>query len=123
MNPLKSHRPMVVPQTLGVRLEIAKAIRALFSHGDVQKFDPSQPRVPAGNPDGGQWTNENEEPQNSVDVQSILGRAKQLAVSRASMSRCVDLCYPLLERIQPPGSDRNEFDFRKCLNQCLGLNR
>jgi hypothetical protein len=22
----------------------------------LQKYDPNQPRVPAGNPDGGQWT-------------------------------------------------------------------
>ena len=24
----------------------------------VYKYDPNQPRVPAGNPDGGQWTDE-----------------------------------------------------------------
>jgi len=23
---------------------------------DAQKYDPTQPRVPAGHPDGGQWT-------------------------------------------------------------------
>lgn len=26
-----------------------------------RKYDPDQPRVPAGNPDGGQWTNGNDE--------------------------------------------------------------
>jgi hypothetical protein len=25
-------------------------------HPDEQKYNPGQPRVPAGNPDGGQWT-------------------------------------------------------------------
>jgi len=54
---------------------------------------------------------------------SIMQRARQLAASRADMKRCIDLCYRLLERFQPPGSDRNFFDFQKCLNACLGVNR
>lgn len=114
---------MAVPPTLGVRLEIMKAIRTLASQDTVQKFDPDQPRVPVGNFDGGQWTSEGSDAAGNTEVPAIMRQAKQLAASRASMSRCVDLCYPLLERFQPAGSDRNEFDFRKCLNECLGLNR
>jgi hypothetical protein len=76
-----------------------------------------------GSPGGGQWTSGDGEAEGNVDVQDILAKAKQLAATRAAMSRCVDLCLPLLLRIQPPGSDRNEFDFRKCLNACLGLNQ
>lgn len=52
----KSNRQYAVPQTLEVRLEIAKAIRKLFDLDTVAKFDPNQPRVPAGHSDGGQWT-------------------------------------------------------------------
>jgi len=78
-----------VPQTLQVRLEIAKAIQKLFAPeqqrfsadaelAKIQRdqeeiaqivrdawrilgkagFNPNEPRVPAGNPDGGQWTRE-----------------------------------------------------------------
>jgi hypothetical protein len=39
------------------------------------------------------------------------------------MDECVNQCMHLLIRPQPPGSDRNEFDFRKCLNRCLGINQ
>lgn len=31
---------------------------ALQVRGYLRKFDPNEPRVPAGNPDGGQWTTE-----------------------------------------------------------------
>src|SRR5580658_3705974 len=121
MNPCRPRILTAVPQTLAVRLEIMKAIRSLALDDSVEKFDPDQPRVSAGNRDGGQWASDSSA--DDVDPAEILARAKQLAASRASMSRCVDLCYPLLERFQPAGSDRNEFDFRKCLNECLGLNR
>jgi hypothetical protein len=55
-------RQMAVPKTLEARLEIIKAVHALMGLNGEQsyarKFDPDQPRVPAGNPDGGQWTSE-----------------------------------------------------------------
>ena len=92
-------------------------IRGLGS--DLMKFNPDQPRVPAGNPDGGRWTGGAGKSTDDADLKEIFTRAKQLAIGRASMNRCIDLCYPLLERLQPAGSDRNEFDFRKCLNECL----
>lgn len=53
MIPDKPDRLMAVPKTLEARLEIMKAIQALAAQDAVQKFDPDQPRVPAGNPDGG----------------------------------------------------------------------
>ncbi len=102
-------------------------------------FDPNQPRVPAGSSEGGQWTDSGagtaplggqstsgdsrDADREKADMQDILARAKHLAASSASMNRCIDLCYPLLERFKRPGSDKNETDFRKCLNACLGLNR
>ena len=89
----------------------------------ARKFDSDQPRVPAGSSEGGRWTRDRNESGEAVDVHDILERAKVLAASHAAMGRCVDLCLPLLNRFQAPGSDRNQFDFRKCLNACLGLNR
>jgi hypothetical protein len=120
-----------------VEIRMARLARLLD-----RKYDPNQPRLPAGQPDGGQWTGDTSatheligvRPISSqstvhdsgdaadVSVGSILNAAKILAASRASMNKCIALCYPLLERFQPPGSNLNEFDFRKCLNACLGLN-
>lgn len=40
----------------------------------------------------------------------------------ASRSDCIEKCYHLLERILPfPGSDKNTWDFHKCVNECMGL--
>jgi len=85
------------------------------------KYSPDQPRVPAGNPDGGQWTSE----EGSTDVNAILGRARQLAATRRSNKylECLDLCSPILERWQTPGADFNQWDFHRCMNECLGDNR
>jgi hypothetical protein len=46
-----------VPNTLHARFEIAYAIRKLCPT-ELRKagFDPNEPRVPAGSPQGGQWT-------------------------------------------------------------------
>lgn len=93
------HILTAVPQTLEVRLELAKAIRTLLASDDnrnrlqrrvetrvayqdpealarsipqaarecasavsafmtLRKYSPDQPRMPAGNRDGGQWTSE-----------------------------------------------------------------
>jgi hypothetical protein len=114
----------------------------------ARKFDSTQPRDDQGrwtDVGGGQWTAEpaateatgseaeraatettgsGTAAQDSGDdlVQNILEKARKLTAGAADMKRCIDLCHPLLERFQRPGSDRNEFDFRKCLNACLGLN-
>jgi hypothetical protein len=79
--------------------------------------------VPAGSREGGQWTGDGGDNGESADVKEILAKAKQLAASNASVGKCVDACMHLLERPRIGGSDRNEFDFRKCLNACLGINR
>lgn len=101
-----------------------------------RKFDPNQPRVPKGQPEGGQWTSDGEgdsqpvplvpprsQPDgDAVGVSAILAKAKQLAASGTTpYQRCLNLCFPILERALPfPGSDRNTFDFHKCMNACLG---
>ena len=102
-----------------------------------RKFSPDQPRVPAGSREGGQWTggqaggsesqgsSANGSGSDSVDAQfrTFLEKSRQLAAAgKSAYQRCSDLCYPLLERFQPAGSDRNTFDFYKCLNVCLGKN-
>jgi len=76
MIPFKSHSLSAVPKTLGVRLEIMKAIHTLAAQDDVRKFDPNQPRLSAGNPDGGQWTSDGGRPAENAGVNEILERAK-----------------------------------------------
>jgi len=60
----------------------------------------------------------------ALEVQSIIDTAQQLNVAAGpdAYQKCLDLCYPLLERFQPPGSDRSTWDFHKCMNACLGRN-
>jgi hypothetical protein len=107
------------------------------------KYSPDQPRVPTGYRDGGQWTSDGasgsaqdssgvpsekpgdaEEANRKADVQTILAAAKRLrlATSPQDYQKCLDLCYRLLERPLPRWSDRNTFDFHKCMNACLGRN-
>jgi len=119
MIPYRSNRLTALPRSLATRLEILKAIRALAAQDDLRKYDPDEPRVPAGNPDGGQWTSETD-----TDVSAIVAEAKHLNLAGDPdvYQKCLDLCYPLLERIQPPWSDRNTWDFHKCMNACLGRN-
>lgn len=82
----------------------------------IHKYDPNQPRD-----DHGRWSDVGGGQGNGESiVQGILARAKQLAARSTPMSRCIDICSPILERFQLPGIDRNETDFRKCLNACLG---
>jgi hypothetical protein len=94
-------------------------------------FDPNQPRVPAGSPDGGQWTgggggggsSAGSPTASGSTLEKIVSLARRIAAgSPLDYQRCLDLCYPLLERRQRPGSDRNKWDFHKCMNACIGLN-
>jgi hypothetical protein len=50
------------------------------------KFDPSQPRVPAGNPDGGQWTDTGAGSITSEESLSLSG-------ARRISSGLEDLCW------------------------------
>jgi hypothetical protein len=92
-----------------------------------RKFDPNQARVPKGQPEGGQWASDGTsdapapEQNGTADVQTIISRAKKLAaMGGLSYQTCLNLCYPILERFSRPGSDKNTFDFHKCMNDCLG---
>lgn len=87
-----------------------------------RKYRPDQLRD-----DHGRWADEGarlapEQTQDAADIQSILDKAKQLAISNYSSKylRCLDLCAPILERFQPKGSDINEWTYRRCIAACMG---
>jgi len=44
---------------------------------------------------------------------------RRFAAGPKTYQRCLDLCYPLLERFQPPGVDYNKWDFHRCMDACL----
>ena len=90
-------------------------------------FDPNQPRVPAGVADGGQWTSTggtSETTNGSATLAKIVAVARRITIAGSPLNyqRCLDLCYPLLERSQHPAGDRNMWDFHRCMNACLKLN-
>ncbi len=85
-----------------------------------RRYNPdwaSQPRVPGGNPDGGRWTDGGR-----ADEGVPPSHVSQLSIEPYSDEylRCLDRCYPLLERYQGAGSDRNKWDFHRCMSTCLG---
>jgi hypothetical protein len=84
------------------------------------RFNPNwqdQPRVPRGNTGGGQWTDGG-----AQGVTQITAMVRRLGGRKLSYNACVNLCLPLLDRKQGPGSDINYWDFQKCMNICLGRN-
>lgn len=112
-------------EVASLRFELALLKEVLKARNAKKSgFDPNQPRVPAGNSDGGQWANGGGEGSTSGNtaVHSILGLARQFAASGYSPSylKCLDICSPLLERFQPSGSDRNKYDFHRCMRVCIG---
>jgi hypothetical protein len=137
-----------VPRTLHVQLEIAKAIHTLTSKhegellgsrdgnpslGKAAADDPAHPGWPAGTPGGkgGQFRPKDsaanapdQQAETRNDVQAIIATARRLKLAGRldAYQKCLELCYPLLERRQPPGSDFNTFDFHKCMNACLARN-
>jgi hypothetical protein len=58
-------------------------------------------------------------------VAEVLRKAKSLnlTASPADYQKCLNICYPILERPKRPGSDINKYDFHRCMSACLGINR
>ncbi len=68
-------------------------------------FNPDEPRVPAGNPDGGQWTTDgsNSEERN-----------------RERKAKCIEQCnYLLLRPLPYRWSDLNRNAFLRCIDDCM----
>jgi hypothetical protein len=115
------------------------------------KYAPDQPRVPAGQTGGGRFasgdggggtttavdyappaadTHVADSTQGfseSSDIGSLsegTGQAPAGNIVVADQkSECIEECYTLLERAKiDPGSNLNEFDFHKCVNDCMNRN-
>jgi hypothetical protein len=57
----------------------------------------------------GRWTTEG----NTANTQVAATRRQD------RKSQCIDECYRILERWEPPGSYRNTWDFHNCVNECM----
>lgn len=97
-----------------------------------RKYSPDQPRD-----DHGRWADTGKEASSGTETDSgkekevpssdpteilALARRLKLVGGLGSYAECLNLCYPVLERRQAAGSDRNTFDFYKCMNACMGRN-
>ena len=73
----------------------------------LRKYSSDQPRDWHG-----RWTN-------GTDAVGSRQSQIKLAGDADLMALCVERCYQILERKKPyKWSDKNEFDFRRCLNEC-----
>jgi hypothetical protein len=83
-----------------------------------------EPSIPAGIPsDGGQIFGPARN--NAVWGLQIENFSRPMTIassdsSRSKYDRCLDLCYPILERPQPRGSDINKYAFHRCMARCMG---
>ena len=72
---------MAMPQTLETHIEIMQAVHQLMAERanetGLRKFDPGQPRVAAGNPDGGEWTGEGAGPGGATLVARRISPARE----------------------------------------------
>ena len=87
-------------------------------HDELGRFDfGKKPEAQTADEDAGG----EEEDSASVTPAEIIATAKRenLAARPDKYMKCLDLCYPLLERRKPPGSDVNTWDFIKCMNACM----
>lgn len=78
----------------------------------LAKYSPNQPRVPAGNPGGGDWT--------SGDGGAGSSDAEVAANDPAKWLECLEDCHQILDRNWSyRWSDINRYDFLKCMNECM----
>ena len=118
---IANRKTLLAMQLLTLELKLDVLIQEL-----ERRYDPDQPRVPAGRSGGGQWTSQGAIAPHGASFTEIVATARELRLSAINPNdrfRCNELCLPLLERPSPgPGSDKNYWAFQKCLNECLGKN-
>jgi hypothetical protein len=97
--------PEIVPDGM-VKLSILASLR---------KYNPNwedEPRVPAPNPGGGQWTSDGDDGGEHVPDKEAPGAE----ADRDRHELCLERCFPLPERWKPyRSSDLNQYAFLKCM--------
>jgi hypothetical protein len=92
----------------------------LFDAGILSKiWDPEKhPRWPAGQSDGGQFRPD----EGTSGQEEQVASQEQIAADPAKFIECNERCSKLLERYKTyPWSNVNEFHYRQCMNECLGI--
>ena len=100
--------------------EVADVARKLFETGVLSKtWDPEKhPRWPAGQFEGGRFRPGD----GTSDQQDQPALQEQIAADPAKFIECNERCSKLLERYKTYSySNVNEFHYRQCMNECLGI--
>lgn len=87
----QTSRQMAVPSTPEVRMLIAIAIRHLMAIDELRKYDPDQPRVPGGNPDGGRWTSDNGAHDATRDANTVVAARRKQNEAECDMQYKLDI--------------------------------
>jgi hypothetical protein len=93
----------------------------LFESGILSKtWDPEKhPRWPAGQTDGGRFR-ANDGERGDQDNDGLAN--EEIAADPAKFTECNERCSKLLERYRTyKYSNVNEFHYRQCMNECLGV--
>jgi hypothetical protein len=83
-------------------------------------WDPEKhPRWPAGETDGGRFRPADDD---SGGQENLPATSEEIAADPAKFTECNERCSRLLERYKTYGySNVNEFHYRQCMNECLGI--
>jgi hypothetical protein len=112
--------PELPARTPRNRHEVIDVAWKLFDAGILSKtWDPERhPRWPSGQSDGGRFR-----PSDGSSAEQDQSAAhEQIATDPAKFTECNERCSKLLERYRTYSwSNVNEFHYRQCMNQCLGI--
>jgi hypothetical protein len=101
--------------------EVVELARQLFETGILSKtWNPEQhPRWPSGESDGGRFRPADG---TSTGQEDRPASSEEIAADPAKFTECNERCSKLLERYKTyPWSNVNEFHYRQCMNECLGI--
>jgi len=90
--------------------------KCLFENQCTAPADTSSGTCNANNPTGS--------PQQSNDNGQGNGNNNQpTTIAGKSKSECIEECWGILEQPFSPGSNKNEWNFTQCVNDCMGVNQ
>lgn len=101
--------------------QVVSLVLQLLKTGILSKtWDPTKHlRWPTGQSDGGRFRPADED---AAGQQSPSETPEEVAADPAKFTECNERCSKLLERYKTYGwSNVNEFHYRQCMNECLGI--
>jgi len=123
-----AHRLFLADGLLNGGVEAAAVIGAIEAGGTaldgLRKFDPDQPRVPAGSGrTSGEWTSSGDSPAaspasepevNPNTITQVSGPVKSIYACTHAQAECVTVALELSERLDPANDNWPAADIKKC---------